>query len=102
VVVVYNGEIKYLKCFGVKVVKTNEPVTYNTLFEIGSSTKAFKSTNLAQLVDAGLISWNDKVTRFYPNSHEFRMHTSDLTNEVRIRDLLSHQTGLPDHGADAL
>jgi len=37
------------------------PVDENTLFGIGSNTKAFTTAALATLVDEGKISWDDKV-----------------------------------------
>jgi CubicO group peptidase (beta-lactamase class C family) len=98
VVIVQNGQIKYLKCLGVKDLNTKKPVNPNTLFQIGSCSKAFTSTSIAQLVDKGLMSWDDKVKKYYPNTSEFLLKGA-LTNKVTIRDLLSHRTGLPAYGS---
>ena len=38
------------------------PVDENTMFGIGSNTKAFTTAALATLVDEGRISWDDPVT----------------------------------------
>lgn len=53
IAIVKDGEIIYAKGFGVKDVRTKEPVDSETLFPIASNTKAFTSAALAILVDRG-------------------------------------------------
>ncbi|MDX2016163.1 MAG: serine hydrolase [Planctomycetota bacterium] len=69
-------------------------VTENTLFAIGSCTKAFTSATLATLVAQGKLSWDDPVVKHLP---EFALHDPEITRLVTIRDILSHRTGLPRH-----
>jgi CubicO group peptidase (beta-lactamase class C family) len=99
IVIVQNDKIKYMKTLGVKDVATQALVTPNTLFYIASCSKAFTSTNIAQLVDAGLMKWDDKVTKYYPNKNEFQLY-DNITNRITIRDLLLMRSGMPSECGD--
>ncbi len=102
VLVVYKGQPIYMKPLGVKEIGTPYPVDSNSLFQIGSLSKAFTSAAMASLVDDGTISWDDKVSKYY-NSGEFALYDSYANQEVNMRDLLSHRSGLPsDSGADLI
>src|SRR5579863_2359520 len=61
VAIVKDGKVVLAKGYGVRRSGEAAPVDENTLFGIGSNTKAFTSAALASLVDAGKISWDDKV-----------------------------------------
>lgn len=101
VVIVQNNEIIYMNCFGVKDLTTQALVGPNTLFEIGSTTKQFAATNIAQLVDAGLMSWDDPITKYYPYKNEFQLYSDDVTDNITIRDCFLHRSGLPTFGGDS-
>ena len=101
VVVVQNNEIIYMKCFGVKDLTTQALVGPNTLFEIGSSTKQFSATNIAQLVDAGLMGWDDPIIDYYPDKNEFQLYSDEVTDSITLRDCLLHRSGLPMYGGDS-
>ena len=62
-----------------------------TVFAIGSSSKAFTAAALAILVDEGKVSWDDPVTVHLP---WFKLYDPYATREMRVRDLLSHNSGL--------
>ena len=66
-------------------------VTENTLFGIGSNTKAFTAATLASLVDEGKLSWDDKVSEKLPG---FAMYDPYASHELTVRDLLCHRSGL--------
>jgi CubicO group peptidase (beta-lactamase class C family) len=91
---VKDGEIVLNKGFGLRDVKADEPVTADTLFPIGSTTKAFTSSSVGALVDDGLVEWETPVREYIPN---FRLHDPVATERVTPRDLLAHVTGLPRH-----
>ena len=61
----------YLKGFGVRNIQTREPVTPDTLFDIGSCTKAFTSASIAMLIDDGKMNWDDKVDKSIPSFHMY-------------------------------
>ena len=92
VAVVRGHSVVYAKGFGVRDVRTLRPVTADTLFDIGSCTKAFTAASVAILVDQNKMQWDAKVSAYVPSFHL----QDPLADEyVTIRDLLTHRTGLP-------
>lgn len=89
--IVEDGKSTYAKGFGVRRMGGSEAVDADTLFVIGSTSKAFTSAALAILVDDGKIGWDDKVIDHLPG---FQMYDPWVTREITIRDLLVHRSGL--------
>ena len=90
--IVHGDDVIYAKGLGMADVEAQKPATPQTLFAIGSTTKAFTSTLLAMLADEERCNWDDPVTRYVP---EFRLAVNAVEEdaEVTLRDLLSHRTG---------
>ncbi len=86
-----DNEILMQEGFGVADVETNSKVTTHTLFPIGAMTKAFTATSIAMLVDAGKLGWFDNVAYFLP---DFYLYDSAVTADIRVLDLLYHNSGL--------
>ncbi len=91
VAVVKDGKTVHQNAYGIRSVKTQKPVTLNTLFGIASNTKAFTTAAIAQLVDAEKLSWDTKVTDIIP---EFKLYDPYVTSEFTVRDLVTHRSGL--------
>src|SRR5208282_18692 len=91
IAIVKDGKVVLAKGYGVRKLGEAVPVDENTLFGIGSNTKAFTSAALASLVDAGKISWDDKV---YERLKGFQMYDPYVSHEMTIRDLLTHRSGM--------
>jgi CubicO group peptidase (beta-lactamase class C family) len=91
VAVMRNDSVIVLQGYGRKAIGNPDPVTANTMFEIGSTSKAFSSALLAMLVDDGAIRWDDPVTKHLP---WFALRDPWVTREVTLRDLLSHRVGV--------
>jgi hypothetical protein len=91
VAVVKDGKVVHSKGYGVRSLKTNQPMDENTLVGIASNSKAFTASALAMLVDEGKLKWDDKVRDFIP---EFKLYNPYVTEEFTIRDLLTHRSGL--------
>jgi len=91
VAIVKDGKVVLSKGYGVRKLGEETPVDQNTLFGIGSNTKAFTAAALATLVDEGKISWDDPV---YERLKGFEMYDPYVSKEMRIRDLLCHRSGL--------
>src|SRR5580700_1926286 len=91
IAIVKDGKVVLAKGYGVRKMGEATPVDENTLFGIGSNTKAFTSAALASLVDAGKISWDDKV---YERLKGFEMYDPYVSHEMTIRDLLTHRSGM--------
>ena len=91
IAIVSGDEVVFSKGYGYADIEKELPVTSNTLFAIASNSKAFTATALAQLVDQGKISWEDKVTEYLPY---FATYSPYVTDAFTIADLLSHRSGL--------
>lgn len=94
VAIVKDGEVIYAKGFGYRDVEKKLPVTPDTLFAIGSTTKAFTTFTLGMLVDEGRLDWDKPVRTFLPG---FQMYDADTTALITPRDLVTHRSGLPRH-----
>ena len=92
VAIVKDQSIVYMKGFGIRELGKSDPVTPDTLFDIGSCTKAFTSAAIAILVDEGKMQWDGKVDEYIPFFH---LQDSLADENVTIRDLLTHRTGVP-------
>src|ERR1700761_4484087 len=66
VCIVKDGKVVMMKGYGIKELGLNGRVDENTLFMIGSNTKAFTATALAMLQDQKKLSLDDKVTKYLP------------------------------------
>ena len=94
VAIVKDGQVVYAKGFGYRDVKKELKVTPDTLFAIGSCSKAFTATALAILAGEGKLDWDKSVRDYLP---DFRLHDAYATAQLRPRDLVTHQSGLPRH-----
>jgi len=63
VAIVKDDRVVYLKGHGVRAAGGSQPVTPDSLFCIGSLTKAFTSTSIAMMVDEGKMAWDDPVRK---------------------------------------
>lgn len=92
VAVVRGDEVIMARGFGYADLENKKPVKPETLFAIGSTTKAFTAALVGMLVDDGKLDWDDPVTRYLPY-FTLKVDSKDESAEVTIRDLLSHRTG---------
>jgi CubicO group peptidase (beta-lactamase class C family) len=97
--VIDEGEVVYLRVAGETVAGSGEPVTPATLFKIASNSKAMTAAVLARLVQAGRLRWDDPVAKHLP---WFAMHDPWVTRHMTVRDLLVHNSGLPEGGGDLM
>ncbi len=91
VAVVKDGRLVSAKGYGVKAVGQSGPVDERTLFGIASNTKVFTAAALGTLVDEGKLKWDSRVIDALPS---FRLADPFVTQEMTIRDLLVHRSGL--------
>ena len=90
VCIIKNGKVEIMKGYGVKEMGTTDSVDVNTLFMIGSNTKAFTGTALAMLDADKKLSLDDKVQKWLP---DFKLYDPWVAKEANIRDLLCHRLG---------
>lgn len=91
VAVLKDGELILSKGYGIKEVGKDDPINENTLFSIGSCTKAFTAAAIGILVDDGKAGWDDKIVQHLP---DFELYDPWITKEVTIRDMLTHRVGI--------
>jgi len=94
VAVVDKNKVILAKGFGYKDYAQKSPVTENTLFAIGSCSKAFTSSLLGMLVKEGRLDLDKPVRDYLP---ELKFYNEYLTDHVTARDMMCHRTGLPRH-----
>ena len=88
--IVKNGKVVLAKGYGVKEQGVGNAVDENTLFMIGSNTKAFTATALATLDAENKLSLDDKVTKWIPS---FKLENKAAGEQAIVRDLLCHRIG---------
>ncbi len=94
VAVVEGDKVVYAKGFGYRDYENKTPVDINTLFAIGSSSKAFTSAILGVLRADEKLSFDDNPRLHIP---ELEFYNNDMNNNIIIKDLMRHSTGLPRH-----
>lgn len=88
IAVVHDDEVTYLRGFGVREAGKPDTVDADTVFALSSNGKAFTAATVAALVDDGKLSWDDRVVQ---HLGDFRLADSWVTEQVTLRDLLSHR-----------
>jgi len=89
--IIKDGKTVFSKGFGVRSLTTKLPMDDNTLVGIASNSKAFTCVALAILSDEGKLNWDDKVSKYIP---EFQMYDPYVSQNVTIKDLVTHRAGL--------
>ncbi|MFC9691916.1 serine hydrolase domain-containing protein [Kribbella sp. NPDC056951] len=85
----YRGR-EYVRGFGVTNVDKPAPVTADTVFRIGSTSKTFTATVMMQLVDRGLVDLDRPVRAYLP---DFATADPTVGPRVTVRQLLNHSAG---------
>ena len=104
VAVVKDGKVVFLKGFGMAALpdSLNEgvPVTEKTKFVIASTSKAFTSALLANVMDEHKeIKWDAPVVDYLP---DFKLYDPWVTKNFQVRDIMVHRTGFKPYALDDL
>ena len=94
IAVVEKNKIVYSRGAGFRDLEKKLPVTPNTLFAIGSCTKAFTSSLIGLLQKDGKIDYDKPVRDYLP---ELKFFNDAMNNNITVRDMMCHRTGLPRH-----
>ena len=99
--VVHDGELLYVKGFGVRDISTGAPVDPEgaTVFQLASVSKPLSATVVARAVGRKVVEWTDPVAAHLPS---FALADPYVTEHVTLADLFCHRSGLPDHAGDLL
>jgi CubicO group peptidase (beta-lactamase class C family) len=92
--ILVNGEMIYKGGMGFRDLENELPVTEQTLFEIGSLTKAFTGVIASQLVEEGFMQWDDPLRK---HLKEFQLADEYATQHATFKDLYTHRVGLVQH-----
>lgn len=99
VAVVQGDEVIYSRGFGFKETGGSEAVDPYTIFQIGSTSKAFTAALVAFMVEEEKLGWKDPVISHLPY---FAMADPWVTKEFQIRDLMAQHSGMPAYAGDIL
>jgi CubicO group peptidase (beta-lactamase class C family) len=92
--VVYKDKLVFARGYGYRNLEKKLPVTPNTLFQIASNTKLFTATSVGFLVEEAKLDWDKPIKNYVP---QIQFYNNELNNNVTIRDMLSHRTGISRH-----
>jgi CubicO group peptidase (beta-lactamase class C family) len=88
IAIVQNSKIVYKRGYGMANLEYDIPITSNSVFDIGSTSKQFTAMCIALLDHQKLLSLNDSVQQYIP----------EITNHsIKIEHLVYHTSGLPDY-----
>lgn len=90
VLVMKGDDIIFDKGYGIADIETKKAIDGNTFFNIASVSKQFTAVAVLQLAEEGKLSLEDPVSKYFP---EFK---APFWNDIRIKHLLSHSSGVPD------
>ncbi len=92
VAVIDDGEVVFRQGFGVTTPEGGKAVDEHTLFANASTLKAMVVSGILILADEGMLSLDDPIIEYVPELH---FGDPSLTQQLTLRDLLAHRTGLP-------
>jgi CubicO group peptidase (beta-lactamase class C family) len=85
-----EGKIIYAKGYGLANLEENVPITPQTVFDIGSTSKQFTAASILLLQEQGKLSIEDDVRKYIPE-------LPDYGQKITILHLLNHTSGLRDY-----
>ena len=91
--IVYENELIQASGCGVRDLETKEPVTPETLFQIGSMTKSMTAVMNATQVEAGIFDWETLVKDISPH---FKFADRRTRDHLQVRHLIGMRSGLRD------
>ncbi len=94
VAVVEKNKVVYAKGFGYRDLEKKIPATANTLYAIGSCSKAFTTSIFGILEGQGKLKFDENPRKYIP---ELTFNNDEMNNFITIKDLMRHSTGLPRH-----
>ncbi|HRW58527.1 MAG TPA: serine hydrolase [Chlamydiales bacterium] len=92
--IIHKNEIIYMKSFGYRDLENKYPVTPNTIFPIGSLSKAFTAAITCMLEDEKKLDLNTPAIQYFPS---FKFENPYATKHLTLKDLLTHSSGLFRH-----
>lgn len=104
VAVTQCGRTVYQNCFGMTTLNGNVPVNNKTVFRLASMTKPITAVAALILVDRGLLSLDDPISKYLPEFADMEIARLDESGQPVIigraktpitpRHILSHTSGI--------
>jgi CubicO group peptidase (beta-lactamase class C family) len=92
--IVVNDRLAFAKGYGYRDYEKKLPFTPTTLCQIASNSKLFTAVAAGMLVEEGKLTWDKSVRESVP---AIQFYNDQLENNVTLRDMLSHRTGVTRH-----
>jgi CubicO group peptidase (beta-lactamase class C family) len=92
--IVVNDKLVFAKGYGYRDYEKKLPFTSQTLCQIASNSKLFTAVSAGMLVEEGKLTWDKPIRESVPTIQFFN---DQLNNNVTLRDMLSHRTGVTRH-----
>ena len=92
--IVVNDKLVFAKGYGYRDYEKKLPFTPATLCQIASNSKLFTAVASGMLVDEGKLTWDKPIRESVPT---IQFYNDQLNNNVTLRDMLSHRTGVTRH-----
>lgn len=98
-VITYKGKIALVKCYGVRKAGEKNPVNENTVFRLASVSKTVTGVLAGILDKENIVKLDDHIVDYLP---DFKLKNKEYTNQLTVRHLLSHTSGLIPHAYDLM
>jgi CubicO group peptidase (beta-lactamase class C family) len=92
--IIVNDKLVFAKGYGYRDYEKKLPFTPSTLCQIASNSKLFTAVSAGMLVEVGKLTWDKPVRESVPT---IQFYNDQLNNNVTLRDMLSHRTGVTRH-----
>ena len=92
--IVVRDKLVFAKGYGYRDYEDKLPFTPTTLCPIAANSKLFTAIAAGMLVEEGKLTWDQPVRQAVP---EIQFYNDQLNNNVTLRDMLSHRTGVTRH-----
>lgn len=92
IAIMKNDRILYQAGFGLADIQTRDPITPNTLFNLGSISKSFVANGILILAEEQKLSLEDHLLQYFPD-----FKNKEIAQKVKIKHLMTHTSGLPDN-----
>jgi CubicO group peptidase (beta-lactamase class C family) len=89
--IVQDGKVLYKGGFGYSDLASKKPITENSLFFLGSTTKAFTGVVAAKLVDENKLAWKKPIINYIK---DFTLSEPYVAKNIHLEDLFTHMSGL--------
>jgi len=92
--IVVGDKLVFAKGYGYRDYEKKLPFTAKTMQPIASNSKLFTAVSAGMLVEEGKLTWDKPIKQSVP---EIEFYNDQLNNNVTLRDMMSHRTGVTRH-----